>query len=126
MFDWLWIEGMPWDQPWRAVYVISQLILAFCFTAIPAVLYVGTTRKTREEASDDVVGPVYVMWTWVVWLTVCGVGYLLDAAFALWHPNYHFYAIWHALMALASVNALIVSIRHRVAQLVAEGATWKS
>lgn len=105
-----------WNPTFVWLYVLSNCMVFAAYMAIPFVLGMAHLEMRKGRAAFGITRRqiTHSRITFAIFILLCGVGHLLDGALSFFYPYYHFFAVWHALTAVASWAAvfMIVKIRH--------------
>lgn len=75
------------------LHVLSNVVIALAFFSIPLTLFYIVYKRHHDVASTR------VFWLFNTFLTLCGIGHLLDVL-TVWHPTYWLTGIVHTCTAL--------------------------
>ena len=95
---------IAWDVPLLTIYVLSDLLTAIAYLAIPfGLFYLYSQNK-------DAFKPIYLLFA--VTFLACGLGHLTDII-TIWFPLYYLEASIKVVTAISSISAISYVIYKR-------------
>jgi len=112
-------ECGPWTLLLEQLYLWSHLAISAAYVAIPVILLGAVlaerTRPKQDQLSSDEKATVRTAYAFFI--AVCGIGHLEGVVSFVW-PAYPVFAWWHALTAVVSWYAVLVTVRFRAKIIV--------
>jgi two-component system, sensor histidine kinase and response regulator len=103
-----WVPGYAW------LYVISSILIMAAYVTIFALIALaylqGRTSKAPVNITRRQVLSMRI--TYAAFILFCGIGHL-EGVMSFFTPQYHLYAVWHAMTAVASWAAVFVTAKLR-------------
>jgi hypothetical protein len=103
-----------WDAGFVWLYVISNVLICAAYVAIFALLMLAYWQGRRSSAPVNITRQQAFSMRIIYgsFILFCGIGHL-EGALAFFRPQYHLYAVWHALTAAVSWAAVFITARLR-------------
>jgi hypothetical protein len=107
-------ECGEWAPAYAYLYVISSVLIVAAYVTIFALLALAYLqgRQTTEPVKITRRQVFTQRIAYGAFILFCGVGHM-EGALAFFTPQYHLYAVWHAMTAIASWAAVFVTAKLR-------------
>lgn len=103
-----------WDRDYAWLYVISNVMIAAAYMAIFGLILTAYLQGRKHSAPMEITRRQMFSMRFIYgsFILLCGIGHL-EGALAFFFPQYHLYAVWHAITAAVSWAAVFVTARLR-------------
>lgn len=106
-----------WEPAYAWLYVISNVLISAAYVAIFVLLAIAYFQGKRSSEPLNITRRQLFTMRLVYgsFILFCGIGHL-EGALSFFRPQYHLYAVWHAITACASWAAVFVTatLRNRM------------
>ena len=109
-----------WTGAWQEIYIFANIAIFTAYVLIPTILVAsvrsGVDRSNRITLRELVIG----RYVYGAFILSCGLGHLFDGVLSFSWPAYRFFACWHMLTGIISLNAVAYTwfVRLKLAAVV--------